>query len=38
MRGSRVGELAIGRTAMILKGEEIDLDSSPSATTPTRPG
>lgn len=38
MRGSRVGELAIGRTAMILKGEEIDIDLRPIRHDPDEAG
>lgn len=38
MRGSRVGELAIGRTAMLLKGERIDIDLVPIRHDPDEAG
>jgi predicted NBD/HSP70 family sugar kinase len=38
MRGSRVGELAIGRTAMLLKGEEIAIDLQPIRHDPDEAG
>ena len=38
MRGSRVGELAIGRTAMLLKGEGIALDLVPIRHGPDQAG
>jgi predicted NBD/HSP70 family sugar kinase len=38
MRGSRVGELAIGRTAMILKGEDIAIDLQPIRHDPDEAG
>jgi predicted NBD/HSP70 family sugar kinase len=38
MRGSRVGELAIGRTAMLLKGEGIALDLAPIRHDPDEAG
>jgi hypothetical protein len=38
MRGSRVGELAIGRTAMLLKGEEIAIDVVPIRHDPDEAG
>ena len=38
MRGSRVGELAIGRAAMLLKGEEISIDLVPIRHDPDEAG
>jgi hypothetical protein len=38
MRGSRVGELAIGRTAMLLKGEDIGIDLMPIRHDPDEAG
>ncbi|WP_431269168.1 hypothetical protein [Dankookia sp. P2] len=38
MRSSRVGELAIGRTAMILKGEDIGIDLRPIRHDPDEAG
>ncbi|MCB4824062.1 hypothetical protein [Roseicella aerolata] len=38
MRGSRVGELAIGRTAMLLKGDKIDIDLVPIRHDPDEAG
>lgn len=38
MRGSRVGELTIGRAAMVLKGEDIDIDLIPIRHDPDEAG
>ena len=38
MRGSRVGELAIGRAGMLLKGEEIDIELVPIRHDPDEAG
>ena len=38
MRGSRVGELAIGRTGMLLKGEDIAIDIIPIRHDPDEAG
>jgi predicted NBD/HSP70 family sugar kinase len=38
MRGSRIGELAIGRTGMLLKGEKIDIDLVPIRHDPDEAG
>jgi predicted NBD/HSP70 family sugar kinase len=38
LRGNRVGEMAIGRTAMLLKGERIDLDLTPIRHDPDEAG